>query len=101
MHHDMGPSRPGSVLLDLGPGTGALVLHTGAVALGQEIEISRDGEHRRTHAAVRERLVPDGVHYAAVYPDLPEGRYTVWVDAHTAAATVDVRGGVITEIRYP
>jgi hypothetical protein len=101
--HNLGASGPGTVLLDLGPGTGALVLHTGPTALGREIEISRAGDEpgRRTHAAVRQRLVPDGVRYAAVYPDLPEGRYTVWADAHTAAATVEVRGGAIAEFRYP
>jgi hypothetical protein len=37
------PSSPGSVILDLGPGTGALVLHTPPGLDGQEIEISPSG----------------------------------------------------------
>ncbi len=36
----LSPSTSGSVVLDLGPGTGALVLHTPPELDGEEIEIS-------------------------------------------------------------
>ncbi len=50
-----GPSTSGSVVLDLGPGTGALVLHTPPEFDGAEIEISRlgDAQEPRTHSQVR------------------------------------------------
>ena len=38
--HAAGPSGPGSVVLDIGPGTGALVLYTPPACDGAEIEIS-------------------------------------------------------------
>ncbi len=70
-----GPSGPGTVVLELGPGIGALILYTPAEMDGEEIEISRDGEPR-THSRVRPRHMPGETRYAAVYPSLPAGRYT-------------------------
>ena len=102
MHHDqLGPSEPGAVVLELGERTGALVVRTGPAELLREIEISPvEQPGNRSHAAVRERWLPDSVCYAAVYPSLPAGRYTVWADATTAAGTVDVRGGDISDCHY-
>ena len=75
-----GPSGPGSVVLELGAGIGALVLYTPAELDGAEIEISRDDEPgaRRTHSQVRQRHMAPATTYAAVYPGLPAGRYTIW-----------------------
>ena len=69
-------------------------------------EISRDGDVTRTHSRVRPRHVPSGTRYAAVYPGLPAGRYTVWRDrehpaATPAAVTVTVTGGEITTCHWP
>ena len=83
----LGPSGSGSVVLDLGPDTGALVLHTPPELDSREIEISRlaDGApRRRTHSRVRQRHTPGGVQYAAVYPGLAAGEYIVWRGATTA-----------------
>jgi hypothetical protein len=96
-----GPSGPGTVVLDLGAGTGALILYTPAGLDGEEIEISRDGEVARTHSRVRPRHVPSGTRYAAVYPGLPAGRYTIWRDRDHPAATAAVTGGHVTTCRWP
>jgi hypothetical protein len=99
-----GPSGAGTVILDLGADIGALVLDTPAGLLGQEIEISLVGSDpaaRRTHSMVRERKISSGTGYAAVYPDLPAGDYTVWRDAVTAAVTVTIVGGRVTRCRWP
>ncbi|SRR6266567_3516585 len=90
-----GPSGPGTVVLELGPGIGALILYTPAEMDGEEIEISLDDEPgaRRTHSQVRARHMPGRTTYAAVYPSLPAGRYTIWRDEHRPAATVTVAGG--------
>lgn len=99
-----GPSGVGTVILDLGADIGALVLDTPADLLGQEIEISLAGGDpatRRTHSLVRERKIGSGTGYAAVYPDLPAGDYTIWRDAVTAAATVTIAGGRVTRCRWP
>ena len=98
-----GPSGPGTVVLNLGPGTGALVLYTPADLDGAEIEISRDDNPgaRRTHSQVRQRQLPGQTRYAAVYPDLAAGRYTIWRDQRTPAAAVTVAGGEVTSCCFP
>ncbi|MGK5675822.1 phospholipase [Micromonospora sp. URMC 106] len=98
--HPQGPSETGSVVLDLGGDTGALIIYTGRDQHGREIEVSRDGEPR-THSAVRERRVRDGIFHSAVYPDLPAGVYTVWWDDRRPAGRVVVTGGVIAEFAWP
>jgi hypothetical protein len=101
-HHALGPSESGSVLLDLGGESGALIIHTGRDLHGREIEISRaDRDEPRTHSAVRERHVRDGVVHCAVYPDLAAGPYTVWWDTATPAGAISVTGGAIAEFVWP
>ncbi len=82
-----GPTGPGTVVLELGPGVGALILYTPPGLDGEEIEISRDGDPavRRAHSRVRPRHAPAGTSYAAVYPVLPAGQYTVWRDERLPA----------------
>jgi hypothetical protein len=97
MHEEKyGASPVGSVVLQLGGNIGALILEAGPERLGAEIEISPVGGCPRTHSMVRERLVAPRPRHDAVYPDLPAGHYTVWRDAETPAATVEIRGGEIT-----
>ncbi len=97
-----GPSYSGTVVLELGPGAGALVLRTPAALDGREIEISRAGTAApRTHAAVRPRHVAGGTQYAAVYPDLRPGSYVVWTEGSTPAATVIVTAGSVVVADWP
>jgi len=120
----LGPSSDGTVMLDIGGDIGALILHTGPNLLLAEIEISRvdgappldDGhthDHThgtgnglahthpsRTHVAVRERRGPSGVRYAAIYPDLRSGEYTVWGTDGEAADTVTVIGGEVAQLDW-
>ncbi len=101
-----GPSGPGTVIMELGAGIGALILYTPAEMDGKEIEISGDDEpgdlgSRRTHSEVRPRHMPGGTRYAAVYPGLPAGRYTIWRDEHSPAAAVTVTGGQVCSCRGP
>ncbi|HMD95288.1 MAG TPA: hypothetical protein VKG80_21855 [Trebonia sp.] len=97
--HQSGPTGAGSVILDLGGSVGALILATPPELHGQEIEISpADGGAgtRRTHAMVRRRETGAGSSYAAVYPGLAAGAYTVWRTASTPAGTIVVEGGQVT-----
>ena len=97
-----GPSRSGSVLLDLGPGVGALVLHAPPEMDGREIEVSPlDGTPAdRTHAQVRPRKASTQTQYAAIYPQLSAGSYVVWKDDVTPAATVTISSGQVTIARW-
>ncbi len=98
-----GPSGPGTVVMDVGGDIGALILYTPAAMDGREIEISRDGQPgaRRTHAQVRARQPPAGIRYAAVYPGLPAGAYTIWDEQDHPAAWVTITGGEVTSCGWP
>ena len=111
----LGPSSAGSVVLELGDAVGVLVLEATVELNGREIEISPvgdahghdhahgDGHARahRTHSMVRERGTAAGKSYAAVYPGLAVGTYTVWRDRDTPAGTVTIDGGRVTRYRWP
>jgi hypothetical protein len=86
-----------AVILDVGADIGALVLYTPADMDGQEIEIST-GDQPRTHNVVRRRDTGD---YAAVYPGLPAGDYTIWRPAGHQATTTTITGGTVTTCRWP
>ena len=98
-----GPSGPGTVILELGPGVGALILHTPAEMDGREIEISPEEAvtSRRTHSMVRPRHMTTGTRYAAVYPDLAAGPYTIWADEQHPAGQVEIIGGRVTNWSWP
>jgi hypothetical protein len=86
-------------MLDLGPGVGALVLHTGADMHGVEVEISpagRDGE--RSHKQIHERPVNGRPLYGAVFDSLPAGEYTLWLHDQPLRRDVAVTGAAVTDI---
>jgi hypothetical protein len=122
----LGPSYDGTVMLDIGGDRGALILMTPPELLLAEIEVSLVGDEQaaeplpahehdhghghgeghvhshahphRTHVAVRERRGPSGIRYAAIYPSLVEGEYTVWdLDGARAHTTVRIVGGEVTQ----
>jgi hypothetical protein len=93
------PSRD-ALLLDIGGQTGALAIYAGAGRDGAEIEISPARDSRaRSHNVVRARRAGRVTHYAAVFPALPAGDYTVWADDVTPAGTVTIEGGRVAEFR--
>jgi hypothetical protein len=101
--HAHGPTGPGTVIMELGADTGALILYTPADLDGAEIEISRHGDllGRRTHSQVRQRHVASATKYAAVYSSLTAGEYTIWRDEDHPVADVTITGGQITSCRWP
>jgi hypothetical protein len=101
MDHNMGTSEMGSVVLDIGGDRGAAIVHTPPSLDGLEIEIRRRGAAwDGTHVAVRPRRIPDGVVYAAVFPELQQGDYEVRIRGGVpdeTAATVSVQGGRVSQ----
>jgi hypothetical protein len=97
-----GPSGPGTAVMELGGDIGALVLYTPTDMDGKEIEISRDGDPggHRTHSQVRQRHMATATKYAAVYPGLRAGAYTIWDDGGPAATAV-ITGGQVTSCSWP
>ncbi|RAG81332.1 phospholipase [Streptacidiphilus pinicola] len=95
------PSRQGSVVLDIGAGTGALVIHATRAQDALEIHVSPVGlPDQRTHAAVRPRHLPGRTLYAAVITPLPAGRYTVWNQDDTAHGTTTVTDGHVSDYAW-
>lgn len=120
----LGASDNGTVVLDIGGDIGALIILAPEAMHLREIEISpaddtaadvfqaehahvhSHGDHvhshapGRTHVAVRERRSPSGTQYAAIYPGLREGSYTIWNEDGSVADTVRVTGGEVTELDW-
>jgi hypothetical protein len=95
------PSGQGTVVLNIGAGVGALVVHTPAGLRGHEIGVSPVADlGARTHAAVRARYVRGGVAWGVVLDGLPAGRYVLWRDPATRLDEVDVAGGTVTEYTW-
>ena len=102
--HAAGATGPGSVVLELGGDIGVLVLHVPTRLHGTEIEISPEtggARGRRTHSLVRERVTASGTSYAAVYPDVPAGRYTIWGDDGVPVGTAVISGGQVASFHWP
>jgi hypothetical protein len=98
------PSGPGSVVLDIGGEVGAAAVYVPASLAGFEIEIRRDDEEwAGRHVAVRERVLPAGSVWAALFPSLIEGIYQIRVrggDPAGPTATLAVTGGRVTTRRW-
>jgi len=71
-----GPSPAASVVLDIGPHAGALVVHAPAHLAGAEIELRpAGGAWEGVHTAVRPRHAGGRVLHAGVFGSLPAGPY--------------------------
>lgn len=102
-HVDYSARRhPEFVVLEIGEGVGALIVHADAEMHGVEIEISPTGDDaRRSHKEVLERTMGGRPAYTAVFDQLPEGIYTLWTAGVPRARKVAVAGGQITELTWP
>ena len=98
------PSGEGTVVLDIGGDTGAVVVLTPAGLDGSEIEVRPVGDvWRGTHTGVRQRELRDGVCFAAVFGALRAGRHQLRVRGTETEPVleVEVAGGSITEAVWP
>jgi len=97
------PSASGSVVLDLGPGIGALVLHAPPELNGRELDICAPETPALaiTHSRVRCRHTARGVQHAAVYPNLRPGDYLVRLDREGIQVPVTVVEARVTIAYWP
>ena len=99
-HHHEGDFERG-VMVDVGPGAGALIIYTGSDLRGQEIEISPAGhDSKRVHTDVLRRSIEGGEVFAAVFGSLAEGEYQLWHDSRSGPVAVQIVGGQVTELDW-
>ena len=90
-----------SLVLDIGGTVGALVITTGPELAEEEIEISPglDPTSHREHNVVHARRDGDVVMaYAAVFPAVQAGEYTIWNLDGSPHAVITVHGGQVTQL---
>lgn len=86
-------------VLDIGGDTGALVIYADELVVGSEIEICPSGDlAKREHNVVRARRTQTGFVYAAVFPSLKQGEYSVLAKDLLPSHEVSVIGGSVSEI---
>lgn len=86
-----------AVMVDVGPGYGALVISTQPEMLGQELEISPAiAPELRQHVYVLMRSLPRGTAYAAVFPRLRAGEYLLGAAVEIPVRRVLVQEGTVT-----
>jgi hypothetical protein len=89
------------VVLDIGDGVGALIVHTDPGLLGNEVEISPAGDDTsRSHKEVLERVIGGRSSYVLVFDNLSEGDHTLWIDDVARARNVRVTSGEIAELDW-
>jgi len=99
-HHDEGAFEQG-VMVDVGPGAGALVIYTGDDLRSHEIEIEPNVQgSKRVHTDVLRRKVSGGYVNAAVFGSLPEGEYRLWHGSVSEPTHVRIVGGEVTELDW-
>jgi hypothetical protein len=93
-------------MVEIGEGTGALVVYTPAALLGDEIEIRpHQGAWTGLHTAVRARHLGTRVLHAGVFGSLPAGTYDLRVchrwDAGVQQSVVVSAGAVVETTWHP
>jgi len=93
--------HPEPVVLDIGGGLGALIVHTDARMVGVEVEISATGsDGERSHKEVLEREIEGRPAYTAVFDKVRAGSYTLWVDDVAREHGVVIVGGTVAELDW-
>jgi hypothetical protein len=103
VHHERYADRthPEFVVLEIGGELGALIIYTDADMHGLEIEISPTGhDGARSHKDVLERSQGGQSAFSAVFDQIPDGSYTLWVDDVARAREVRVTGGGVGELDW-
>jgi hypothetical protein len=100
-HHYADRPHPEFVVLEIGDGIGALIIHAPPEMHGAEIEISPAGKDScRSHKEVLERSTADGPAFTAVFDGLAAGTYNLWVQGEAQTRGVRIENGAIVELDW-
>jgi hypothetical protein len=101
MIESAGPAPSGPAVLDIGGGTGALLVIVPAALLHTEIEVSPVGQPTaRTHTGVHERPMSGCVLPVALFPSLGAGTWTLWGSDPCTSRTVEIIDGEVTQLDW-
>lgn len=93
--------HPEFIVLEIGDGVGALIVHADPEMHGREVEISVTGEDdRRSHKEVLERSINGRAAFTAVFDQLTAGTYTLWTGGEARAREVAVPSGAIAQLDW-
>jgi hypothetical protein len=93
--------HPEFVVLDIGDGVGALIVHADRHMHGAEVEISPSGHDRdRSHKDVLERSLGGQPAFTAVFDSLRAGTYTLWSGNQARARGVEIQAGAVTQVDW-
>jgi len=96
-----GTASSGPAVLDIGGGTGALLVVLPAALLHAEVEVSPEGRpDARTHTGVHERMVGGAMAPVALFPSLDAGTWTLWGSGPCATRPVAIVDGQVTHIDW-
>jgi hypothetical protein len=96
-----GSALSGPAVLDIGGGTGALLVVVPAALLGTEPEVSPvDRPEARTHTGVHERGIDGAFLPVALFPSLEAGRWTLWAEGPCATRQVEIVDGQVTRVDW-
>jgi len=89
------------VVLDIGEGTGGLIIYAGEALRGREIEVSlQHDDSMRVHTDIAERRFNGHTVFAAVYLPLPAGDYTIWGPDPNRPREVAIVGGTVATVDW-
>lgn len=93
--------HPEFVVLEIGEGLGALIVHADAELHGTEIEISpAEDDSKRSHKDVLERSITGRPAYTAVFDQLPAGTYTLWTAGVARQRGITITGENVAELDW-
>jgi hypothetical protein len=96
-----GSASSGPAVLDIGGGTGALLVIAPAALLGAEPEVSPGGRPAvRIHTGVHERDTGGTRLPVALFPSLDAGTWTLWGQGPCATREVEIADGRVTEVDW-
>jgi hypothetical protein len=89
------------VVLEIGEGLGALIVHADPWMHGVEIEISPTGrDDARQHKDVLERPLGGEPRFSAVFDQISAGTYTLWVRGEARARDVQITDSAVGELDW-
>jgi hypothetical protein len=96
-----GTASSGPAGLDIGGGTGALLVIVPTALLHTEIEVSSDEyPGARTHTGVHERPMNGEQFPVALFPSLAAGTWTLWGAGRCVTRAVEIADGQVTEVDW-